>query len=101
VYAIPEEIGLVDIAVYGSILLHLRDPFLALQSGLKLVKDTVVTSEPLHGQGAKDKGAFPPPASKRKRGRAQNDLGGTSGQNGSSVPLGYSGSRAVYNSGLS
>ena len=30
--------------------LHLRDPFLALQSGLRLVKDTVIISEPLHGQ---------------------------------------------------
>src|SRR5208337_2535780 len=29
VYHIPREIGPVDIAVYGCILLHLRDPFLA------------------------------------------------------------------------
>jgi hypothetical protein len=38
VYDIPEAIGPVDIAVYGSILLHMRDPFLALQSGLKLAR---------------------------------------------------------------
>ena len=53
VYSIPKEIGAVDIAVYGSILLHLRDPFLALQSGLRLVKNTVIIAEPLHGQQQK------------------------------------------------
>src|SRR5258708_38924975 len=42
VYAIPDSIGPVDIAVCGSILLHLRDPFLALESGLKLAKHTVI-----------------------------------------------------------
>ncbi len=31
VYDIPEAIGPVDVAIYGSILLHLRDPFLALR----------------------------------------------------------------------
>jgi len=50
VYAIPNAIGPVDVSVYGSILLHLRDPFLALQNGLKLTKDTVVVSEGLRGQ---------------------------------------------------
>jgi SAM-dependent methyltransferase len=50
VYEIPDAIGAVDITVYGSILLHLRDPFLALQSGLKLTRDTVIISEVLRGQ---------------------------------------------------
>jgi hypothetical protein len=50
VYHIPEEIGLVDVAVYGSILLHLRDPFLALQSGLKLTREAVIVTELLRGQ---------------------------------------------------
>jgi hypothetical protein len=50
VYAIPEAIGPVDIAVYGAILLHLRDPFLALQNGLKLTTDTVIVVEGLRGQ---------------------------------------------------
>ena len=45
VYRIPEQIGPVDVAVYGSIPLHLRDPFLALQSGLKLTREAVIVSE--------------------------------------------------------
>ncbi len=46
-YKIPDTIGLFDISIFGSILLHLRDPFLALQNGLRLTKDTVVIAEPL------------------------------------------------------
>jgi SAM-dependent methyltransferase len=45
VYDMPDFIGPVDIAVYGSILLHLRDPFLALQNGLRFVRETVVVAE--------------------------------------------------------
>lgn len=45
VYSIPESIGPVDIAVLGSILLHVRDPFLALQNALKLVKETVIVTD--------------------------------------------------------
>ena len=52
VYAIPEAIGAVDIAVFGSILLHLRDPFLALQNGCRLVSQTVIVSEELRGPAA-------------------------------------------------
>lgn len=47
VYAIPEAIGPVDICVFGSILLHLRDPFLALQNGLKLTREKVIVSDVL------------------------------------------------------
>jgi hypothetical protein len=50
VYDIPEAIGPVDIAVYGSILLHMRDPFLALQSGLKLARHSVIVAEPFRTQ---------------------------------------------------
>jgi hypothetical protein len=50
VYAIPGEIGPVDVSVYGSILLHLRDPFLALQNGLKLTREIVIVSEVNRGQ---------------------------------------------------
>jgi hypothetical protein len=50
VYRIPGAIGAVDVAVYGSILLHLRDPFLALQSGLKLTREAVIVAEALRGQ---------------------------------------------------
>jgi hypothetical protein len=47
VYGIPEEIGTVDIAVFSSVLLHVRDPFLALQNALRLTKETVVVTEPI------------------------------------------------------
>jgi SAM-dependent methyltransferase len=46
-YEIPESIGPFDIATFGSILLHLRDPFLALQSALSLTTETVIVTNPL------------------------------------------------------
>lgn len=46
VYAVPETIGTFDVAVFGCVLLHLRDPFRALESALRLVRDTVVVTEP-------------------------------------------------------
>jgi len=46
VYAVPGEIGPVDVSIFGSILLHVRDPFLALQSALCLTRETVVIAEP-------------------------------------------------------
>lgn len=46
-YHVPEAIGRVDVAVFGAILLHLRDPFLALQSALRLTEETVIITEPL------------------------------------------------------
>ncbi len=45
VYTIPESIGPVDVAIFGSILLHLRDPFLALQMGTRLVRETVIVTD--------------------------------------------------------
>jgi SAM-dependent methyltransferase len=45
VYSIPQEIGPVDIAVLGSILLHVRDPFLALQNALRLTRETVIVTD--------------------------------------------------------
>lgn len=45
VYGVPAEIGQVDVATFGSILLHLRDPFLALQTSLRLVKDIVIVTD--------------------------------------------------------
>ncbi len=45
VYAIPEAIDEVDIAIFGSVLLHLRDPILALQNALRLTRETVVVTE--------------------------------------------------------
>jgi len=55
VYNIPDEIGPVDITLYGSILLHLRDPFLALQNGLILTKETVIVEEIFREQPVKTK----------------------------------------------
>jgi len=46
-YAIPETIGPVDVAVFAAILLHLRDPFLALQNALRLTRETVIVTEAL------------------------------------------------------
>lgn len=49
VYNIPREIGAVDISIFGSILLHVRDPFAALQSALAITTDTVIVAELLRG----------------------------------------------------
>ncbi len=45
IYAIPDAIGPVDVCLFGSILLHLRDPFLALQNGCRLTRETVVVTD--------------------------------------------------------
>ena len=57
VYKIPEEIGMVDIATFGCILLHLRDPFLAMQSALRLVKETVIVTDLAREHGYSMSGA--------------------------------------------
>lgn len=45
VYSIPSDIGPVDVCTASSILLHLRDPFLALQKALTLTRETVIVTE--------------------------------------------------------
>jgi hypothetical protein len=45
IYDIPREIGPVDIATFGAILVHLRDPFQALRSALRLTRETVIVTE--------------------------------------------------------
>lgn len=45
VYDIPQSIGPVDVAVFGSILLHLRDPFLALENAARLARDTIIVAD--------------------------------------------------------
>jgi hypothetical protein len=45
VYAVPAGIGPVDVATCGSILLHLRDPFLALHNVCQLARDRVVVAD--------------------------------------------------------
>ncbi|MEB3829893.1 class I SAM-dependent methyltransferase [Phormidium sp. CCY1219] len=47
VYEIPEAIGAVDISTFCSVLLHVRDPFLALQKALRLTRETVIITERL------------------------------------------------------
>ena len=44
VYNLPKEIGPVDITTFGSVLLHLRDPFLSLQKAADLTGETLVVS---------------------------------------------------------
>jgi SAM-dependent methyltransferase len=45
VYAMPSQIGPVDISVVGALLLHLRDPFLALYNALRLTRSTVIVTD--------------------------------------------------------
>jgi len=45
VYEIPEEIGRVEVATYGNVLRHFRDPFLALERGLRLTTESVIVTE--------------------------------------------------------
>jgi hypothetical protein len=45
VYSIPEEIGMVDISTFGCVLLHTRDPFLALENALRLTRETVIVTD--------------------------------------------------------
>jgi SAM-dependent methyltransferase len=47
VYQIPDSIGPVDIATFSSVLLHLRDPFSALEQALRLTRETVVVTDRL------------------------------------------------------
>ncbi|MFX0201033.1 MAG: class I SAM-dependent methyltransferase [Candidatus Hodarchaeota archaeon] len=57
-YNIPDEIGPVDIVIYGSILLHLRDPFLALQGGLRFARECVIITEVLRNQAVESTGPY-------------------------------------------
>ncbi len=50
VYNIKNTIGLFDIVTFGSMLLHLRDPFRALERGLRFAKEKTVISELLRGR---------------------------------------------------
>jgi hypothetical protein len=46
-YDIPSDIGPVDVTMFGAILLHLRDPFRALQSASVLTRETIIVTEML------------------------------------------------------
>jgi SAM-dependent methyltransferase len=44
-YDIPEDLGPVDISTFGSILLHLRDPYSALASAARLTRERIVVTD--------------------------------------------------------
>jgi hypothetical protein len=45
IYQIPAEIGSVQVTTFGSVLLHVRDPFLALQRSASLTNETIIVTE--------------------------------------------------------
>lgn len=47
VYDVAKRAGVVDITTFGSILLHVRDPFLALQQAASITKETIIVTEVL------------------------------------------------------
>ena len=49
VYQIDPALGPVDVSVFGSILLHLRDPFLALHNAARITGETMIVSELVPG----------------------------------------------------
>ena len=49
VYRIDPALGPVDISVFGSVLLHLRDPFLALHNAAQITTETMIVCELLPG----------------------------------------------------
>ena len=44
-YQVPKAIGYVDLCTFGSILLHLRDPFQALYRGTRLAREAVIVTD--------------------------------------------------------
>lgn len=47
-YALPEAIGRVDVTFFGSILLHLRDPFTALARAAAITDDAIIVTDTLN-----------------------------------------------------
>lgn len=60
-YTLPESLGPVDVATFGCILLHLRDPFLALQKAAALTTESIVVTEVVPGFFDARKNEFLPP----------------------------------------
>lgn len=44
-YEIPERLGAIDVTTFGSILLHLRDPYSALASAARLTRGCIVVTD--------------------------------------------------------
>ena len=65
VYELPRAIGPVDVSTFGAVLLHVRDPFLALQRALCHTRERVVVTdlEPESGPGETAHAQFIPDAS--------------------------------------
>jgi hypothetical protein len=49
-YALPAALGRFDVSTFGCVLMHLRDPFLALANALRLTRDTVILTLALNRQ---------------------------------------------------
>jgi hypothetical protein len=47
VYAMPDAMGMFDVAVFGSILLHLRDPFRALEQAAAFARESILVTDVL------------------------------------------------------
>jgi hypothetical protein len=45
VYTVPAEIEPVDVATFSAVLLHVRDPFRALERALRLTRETAIVTE--------------------------------------------------------
>jgi hypothetical protein len=45
IYNIPSQLGPVDVTTFGSILLHLQNPFAAMHSALRLTRETAIVTE--------------------------------------------------------
>jgi SAM-dependent methyltransferase len=76
IYQLPDQIGTVDISTLGSILLHLRDPFLALANAARFTKSTIMVTDVIHGNewnsriyGASE--SLPPPRERSSNGVAE------------------------------
>jgi SAM-dependent methyltransferase len=45
IYDLAPSIGLVDVSTFGSILMHLRDPFLALANAARFTRETMIITD--------------------------------------------------------
>jgi 2-polyprenyl-3-methyl-5-hydroxy-6-metoxy-1,4-benzoquinol methylase len=45
IYNLPDDLGRFDVAIFGALLLHLSNPFRALQQAAALVNDTIIITE--------------------------------------------------------
>ena len=45
IYDVPRDIGTFDVATFGSILLHLRHPFTALEQAARRTTEAIVVTE--------------------------------------------------------